>query len=382
MRAIFVVFSCLITAITVTLDFTHPSPDSPACRYGLCRYDQVFAAIDARGMNARTVGALLNLDPSNPLVWSTWAETLSAAGRTQEAASAFNEAVALGPGMSPVLMRRANFDFAHGRLDDAFRMTNAILKQTDAFDQVLFSYLTLSGHPVSALAGVAVPALSRPAASWLLWLRTAGSVKDLRELSSWMLGNQLLDQKSAGDLAWAFWQRKEFTTAQKFWSDWSGNPNAADLHAERLADIHFQQAPGESPFDWMVMPVAGVEINRKDGLEIQFSGSSNLAFANVRQFTTVAGGRYRFSALISAENISTDQGPFFHIYDLLDPRLLNITTEQIKGNVARSPIAVDVPVPPGIHALGIQIDRLPSQKFDNKISGTLHVYQVSLEPVH
>ncbi len=382
MRALFVILSVIITAISITFDFTRPSPDSPACRYGLCRYDQVFAAIDTQGVNTRTVGALLNLDPSNPLVWSTYAETLSAAGRTQEAASIFDQSVSLGPGMSPVLMRRANFDFAHGRLTDGFRMTNAILKQTDAFDQVLFSYLTLSGQPVSALAGVAVPALSRPAASWLSWLRTSGSDKDLGELSSWMLGNHLLDQKSASDLAWALWQRKEFTASQKFWSDWRGNPKADDLHSERLADVRFQQAPGESPFDWTVTPVAGVEINRKDGLEIQFSGSSNLTFSNVRQFTTASGGRYRFSAVISADDISTDQGPFFHIYDLLNPRLLNVTTEQIRGNVARSSISLDVPVPPGIHALGIQIDRIPSQKFDNKISGKLHVYEVSLKPVY
>jgi hypothetical protein len=132
----------------------------------------------------------------------------------------------------------------------------------------------------------------------------------------------------------------------------------------------------------MVRPVAGVEIHRKDGLAIQFSGSSNLSFSNVRQFTTATGGRYRFSALVSADNISTDQGPFFHIYDVADPRLLNVATEQIRGNVGRTWITLDVPVPPGVHGLAIQIDRIPSQKFDNKISGTLHVYQVSLAPVH
>ncbi len=382
MRALFVILSLLITAISITFDFKHPFPDSPACVYGLCRYDQVFAAIDAQGMSVRNVGALLNLDPANPLVWSTWAETLSAAGRTQEAASAFDHAVALGPGMSPVLMRRANFDYTHGRLDDGFRMTNAILHQTDAFDQVLFSYLTVSGKPVSAVAGVAVPALPRPAGSWVSWLRTSGSDKDLRELSAWMLSNHLLNEKSASDLAWAFWQRKDFTNAQKFWSDWLGRPNGDDLRSERLADVRFQQPAGESPFDWIITPAAGVEIHRKNGLEIQFSGLSNLSFSNVRQFTAATGGHYRFSALVSADNISTDQGPFFRIYDVVDPRLLNVATAEIKGNVSRSWITVDVPVPPGIHALAIQIDRNPSQKFDNKISGTLHVYEVSLAPVH
>ena len=48
MRALFVILSFIISAISITFDFTHPSPDSRACLSGLCRYDQVFAAIDAR----------------------------------------------------------------------------------------------------------------------------------------------------------------------------------------------------------------------------------------------------------------------------------------------------------------------------------------------
>src|ERR1700733_1847076 len=163
MRALFAIASLAIAALSVTLDYVHPSPGSRMCREGLCRYDQVYAAIDAHGVGLPGVAALLNLDSSNPLVWCTYGELLSAAGRTPDAASAFKQAVALGPGMSPVLMRAANFDFAQGRLDHAFAMTNGILRQSGTFDQVVFSYLTYSRVPVSRLAGVAVPPVRRAA---------------------------------------------------------------------------------------------------------------------------------------------------------------------------------------------------------------------------
>ena len=381
MRALFAIASLAITGLSVTLDYVRPSPGSRICREGLCRSDQVFAAADAHGADLPDVAALLSLDPSNPLVWCTYGELLSGAGRTPDAASAFKQAVALGPGMSPVLMRAANFDFAQGWPDHAFAMTNRILRQSDTFDQVVFSYLTYSGLPVSRLAGVAVPPVQRAARSWFVWLRGSGSNADLSELWSWMRQNQLLDQNSATDFAWALWQRSAFTTAQDSWANWLGPSQDDYLHPQRLANVRFQNAPNGSPFDWALTPAVGAEIRRNDGLEIRFSGTENADFANVRQFTTVSSGRYRFSAEISANDITTDQGPFFHIFDPIKPGRLGVESFPAKGTVARSSITLDVRVPPGTQALEIQIERRPSQNFDNKIGGTLHVYQVSLVPI-
>jgi hypothetical protein len=382
MRALFAIVSLAIAGVTLTLDYVHLSPDSRLCRDGLCRYDQVFAAIDARGINLGGASALLNLDPSNPLVWCVYADVLSGAGRTPEAVSAFDQAVALGPGMSPVLMRAANFDFGQGRLDDALAMTNRILRQTDAFDQVLFSYLTRSGLPVSRLAGVAVPPNPRVARAWFSWLRGFGSDADLRELWSWMRQSQLIDRNSATDFAWALWQKKAFTTAQDSWAEWLGPSRDGYLHPQRLANVRFQPAPNGSPFDWTLTPVAGVEIRQDDGLDIRFSGKQNLEFSNVRQFTTVSSGRYRFSAEVSAKDVTSDQGPLFHIFDPVNPGHLSVESSPLKGTIGRSWITLDFSVPSGTQALQVQIERRLSQKFDNKIGGTLHVYQVSLLPIH
>ena len=381
MRWLFAVASLTITGWSLLLDLEHPLPGSPACRTGLCRSDQILSAIDARGLDLDSIAMLLNLDPSNPMVWCTYSELLSTNGQAQAAQAGFDRAVVLGPGLSPVLMRAANFDFAHGRRDHGFEMTRRILGQTDAFDQILFSYLTQSRLPVSRLATVAVPATPRAASAWFSWLRGSASDQNLRELWSWMRQNRILDQKSAAEFAWAFWKRKAFASAQDVWTDWLGSSQAGYLHPQRIANVHFNDVPTRSPFDWELTQAEGVEIRRSDGLDVRFPGTANVDFSNVRQFTTVGVGRYRFSVEVSATDITTDQAPFFHIFDPVDSGRVNIESLQIKGMVARSWITVEVRVPPGTQALQIQLERRPSQKFDNKISGTLHVYQVSLVPV-
>jgi hypothetical protein len=76
---------------------------------------------------------------------------------------------------------------------------------------------------------------------------------------------------------------------------------------------------------------------RKDGLEVRFSGKENVTSLGVRQLTTAEPGRYRFSAEVKADELTTDEGPFFL--------------------------------------------RRASLRFDNAIAGTLHIYQVSLAPL-
>ena len=383
--------SMVIAAWSLLLDHEPFAPGSWPCRQGFCRFDQMDAAIDMRGMDLGAMSALLNRDPSNPLVWCAYAEVLSANRQIQPAAAAFERAIALGPGISPVSMRAANFDFAQGFQDRGFDLTKRILGQTDGFDQILFSYLERTRLPVSRLAGMAVPPRNSVANAWFGWLRGSGSDLDLRGLWSWMRTNRLVDRKSATDFAWALWRRKDFAAAQDGWADWLGSASAdptgapsgkeVHLHPQRLANVRFEDAPNGGPFDWTMTPSAGVEVLRKGGLEIRFLGTSNVDFSNVSQFTAVSSGRYRFSAEIDAQDVTTDQGPFFHIFDPANPRTLSVESSPVKGTLARSWITLDVPVGPGTQALQIQIERRPSQKFDNKIAGTLHVYQVSLLPV-
>src|ERR1017187_8224752 len=188
-----------------------------------------------------------------------------------------------------------------------------------------------------------------------------------------MKRNRLLDERSAGEVAWTLWDRASYGTAYALWTDWLGT-------TQLLANTHFDTAPRETPFDWTLGSTPAVAVTRANGLEVRFAGTETVAFSGVRQFTVVPPGRYRFSAEVSSDNLSTDQGPFFRIFDPANPGRLNVETGAIQGTVMRTRMGVEFTVTAGTETLALQLERRPSQNFDNRISGTLHIHQVSLAP--
>jgi hypothetical protein len=114
---------------------------------------------------------------------------------------------------------------------------------------------------------------------------------------------------------------------------------------------------------------------------VRFLGTENVAFSGVRQFTVVPPGRYRFSAEVSSDSLTTDQGPFFRVFDPANPGRLNVESAPILGTVGKSWITAEFTVRRGTEALAVELERRPSQNFDNRIAGTLHLHQVSLVPL-
>ncbi len=188
-----------------------------------------------------------------------------------------------------------------------------------------------------------------------------------------MRQNGRADQKSAVDLTWTLWQRKSFHAAQDVWADWLGPVRGDYLHPERLANTRCLDQLNGSPFGWTIPELPSVEISRRDGLDVRFSGKENLDFTQVHQFATVNPGRYRFSAEVGAREITTDQGPFFHIFDPVNPARFSVQTEQVKGSVTKTRVTLDFQILAGTQALQVQIERHSSQRFDNKIAGTPHI---------
>ncbi len=375
MRLIFPVLALTITVSSIAVDFARLPASSPICLHGFCRFDQLFSRIDSEGADLKNMGALLNEDPSNPSTWCSYGELLWKSGDTDGARAAFSRAILLGPGMSPVLMRAANFDFSQGHEEEALALAKRILSQTDGFDEILFSYLQRSRVPNALDAGL--PPEPRAAKAWLAWIGRNGTDREIADTWTWMKEQHVCDEGLAVESVRLLWDRRAFEAAQAIWADWVG-PADDYLKPDRLFNRRFQRLPAASPFDWKLEAVPSVEISQRGGLDIRFLGQENVSFSHVHQFATVSAGRYRFAAEIEAHDLTSDQRPFFHVFDAEPLRKVDVQTKAVPGNAARSWMTLDFDVPSGTRAVGIEIERRASVSGDRPITGTLHVYEVSL----
>jgi hypothetical protein len=382
MRFLFPLASLIIAIFSLAMDRARPAPASFACLHGGCGPDQILAGLDTSGDAQAAIAALLVEDPANPAVWATYGEFLSARGQTGKAAEALDQALALGPGISPTLMRAANFDFTHDRSDQGLHLATRILSQTSAYDEIVFSYLQSTHAPILGLFSRVIPTTPRVAHSWLGWIRAHGSTQDIVDTWSWMLQNHFVDEKSATDVASSLWEHKDYRRSQQIWADWLGAKRGNYLHPQRLANRRFEQAPNQSPFDWKLEPPPSIQLVRQDGLEVFFSGKENVTSLGLRQFATAEAGRYRFSAEVKADGLTTDEGPYWGIADAENPARLNVETQALRGSSERSRMNLDFTVPAATQILDIRLLRRSSLRFDNAIAGTLHIYEVSLVPLH
>ena len=378
MRLLFPLAALLIAVFSILTDLYPRQPASAVCLHGGCRIDQTDAMVLAHGATPAIANALLVEDPADPGMWCAYGEFISSRGQNQKAQAAFAHALTLGSGLSPVLMRAANFDFSHDHAGEGLRLVPRILAQTGTFDEILFSYVRASATPTQQVLASVIPAEPRAAHSWLAWQLRAGTEQDLLDTWAWMRRNRLADQKSAVSVASTLWQRKAYPAAQQLWKEWTGGSSHG---SELIANSQFSEAPSGTPFDWTLEAAPGVEMQREHGLVLHFLGQVNLTSVGVQQVTAVRpGAPYHFSAEVEADNLTTDQGVVFELSDAENAGRLHLETQPVLGKRPRGWVSVDFSVPGATQALRIRLLRHPSLKFDDKLAGTLHIYSVSLVP--
>jgi tetratricopeptide (TPR) repeat protein len=115
--------------------------------------------------------------------------------------------------------------------------------------------------------------------------------------------------------------------------------------------------------------------------QIFFGGGSNLELSEPLQYVAVEPNlSYRFHAYMRTESITTEMGMRFSIYDPNHPGALNITTENLTGSHPWTATDADVITGPQTHFLVVRLLRYASRMFENKLSGTVWIADVSLVP--
>jgi Tetratricopeptide repeat len=188
-------------------------------------------------------------------------------------------------------------------------------------------------------------------------------------------------------------QQNRIPEAQRAWNQvlqavkWS--PGSED-RGSLVWNGGFEHKFANGGFDWREVPVSGARFDidhftahsGSRSLRIRFDGTANLDFSHVFHYVAVAPDtRYRFSAYLKSEEISTDRGICFEVFDPWNPAGVQVLTSDVTGTTPWSDVQTEIVSGPETHLLEIVVRRIPSWKFDNKLSGTVWIDDVNLAPV-
>jgi hypothetical protein len=381
MKLLFSWILLISVAFSLSLDFVKPSPEWQICDLGLCRPDQLptKASYNPKTTALREMTLALRRDPANALIWAQCGVILENHGDETGADAYFRRAVELGPNITPVLLDAVNHDLVVNHMDDALKIGSRILSLTPDFDTVLFGLYDTLGPEVPILLGTAIPTERRAAVAWMTWLLNHGSEEELMASWVWVRKNRFVDDALAGKFVWQLWMRGSIREASEIWAEWLGAERGDYLRPDLLANRRFAMDFRNSPFDWKVAEAPSVQTTRRDGVEFVFSGTENVNLTTLLQYPAVSPGTYRFSADVESKDITTKQCPCFRIYNAQEPAgRVSMVTPGICGTTPRHTIDAAFTVPPGVTTVAIRLERLLSDRIDNKIAGTLNVYEVSL----
>ena len=368
--------------LSLALDFAAPSSDWVCCRFGFCRTDQLHAASSYKPEQPApsALRLALRLDPANPYRWAEYGIALDERGDYLGAQPFFSRATELGSNTPPVLMVAANHYLLANQPGRALALGRRVLSLTADFDDLLFATYSQLGRPPQDFLGTAIPAARRPAAAWLRWLIPRAPEPDLLATWHWLRERGFADDAVTASLAQELCRRCACRHGVQLWAEWLGPQRGDYLRPELLFNRRFNALPRPSPFDWTIEPAPSVEISRQDGLQLTFDGTENLSYRGPRQMAALAPGLYRFSAVVESKALTTNRGLGFHIYDSMVPSRLNAATQIVSGTTPRHTVEVVFKVTAPDCGVIVQLERHPSEKFDNKIAGSFTIHEVSLRP--
>jgi O-antigen ligase len=399
LRAVPVLFGCLLViyAAAWIVFETKYSGDSRAesvfCRFGICGTDSVLAAeAHESGGNpplANLVEAVKR-EPAAPHRWCDLGDALLKTGRAERAQYCFSNALALGPEIPPVLFRSAKFYHALHEDERALKQGARVLEKSDVYQLSIFDWYRDQKFSVNDILCRGLPPGPRAARSYLRYSTGLGDISNAKTAWDWLLSHHYADVPAARDYINFLFGNGEYQEAATDWTLFLGDRRNGYREVNWLFNGDFETEPTGVPLDWEIGSVAGQVDTALDSnvahtgthsLRIRFAGTENVGYAHTTQKTSVPQGTYRFTAYIRTENITTDKGIAFRIFDPENSSLLDARTEQFVGTTGWKKVEQTVRVPRATRLLEIQVIREPTMKFDNRVSGTAWIDTVSLSRI-
>jgi tetratricopeptide (TPR) repeat protein len=331
--------------------------------------------------------AAVTRDPASAQRWCDLGDALVMNGDIARGQYCFAHAYELGAGSAAVVARVAQFYFGVGDTRRALDFGSRLLRLTRAYDEAIFQ--AYDWLPAAEVLERGLPLDKSMGQSWFRRALERGAVDDAGGAWAWLLRNHFTDDRIVSEYLDALVKAGEYGSAAEVWIQYLGNRAGDYPESNALFNGGFEMEPTGAVFDWRIETEPDVKASvdsheahsGKSSLKLHFSGSQNLRYHHVTQTAYSKAGRYRFLAFVKTAGITTDEGLRFHIFGEGPGAKLDLTTEQIGGTRPWTRIEKTLSVPEDIKLVKIEITRLPSLKFANKIAGDAWMDDASLSRI-
>jgi len=153
---------------------------------------------------------------------------------------------------------------------------------------------------------------------------------------------------------------------------WNGNFEKDFLNGG--LDWRWYYAPGVSiEFDAPPPGVSGRSVR------LDFIGGMNPDISEPFEYVPVEPGHsYHFHAFLRTQDISTESGMRMNLVDPNHSDALDLMTDNLTASHPWTPAEADFTTGPNTHIILVRLRRTPSRLFDNKLSGSVWMADVSL----
>ena len=331
------------------------------------------------------------LSPRNAQFWSDLGAGYDWAGRPNDAFTAFQRALQLFPNSPEINWRLANFCIRNGNMPEGLHALHTVLLANSPPRRDVFVVAASATRDETAILEMLPP--RAPILFDYLYFRTQrGELADAEETWARILRLNLpFSLREALPYLDSLIQHKELRRLSEAWSILARKfPEQIErLHRDSnlIGNGNFEFDILNGGFDWRVVPTEGASVrldftDKFEGpraLQISFDGSRNLYYGHVFQYILVQpNSRYKFSADMKVEGITTDSGPRFQLSDAYNLGETLVSTENLVGSSGWFTQKAELTTKPETHLLLLTVARPMSTMLDNRFYGNVWITRVSL----
>jgi len=368
--------------------------DNPDTWYRLGRYRQLDFEHADLPLSISFYQRAIQLNSPSPYYKLDLASALEMSGNDGEADRYFREAKEGYPISAEVYWKYGNFLLRQHQLPQAYAEIHHAVMVDDKLIPLAVSRVWRSNPDVTLLLDQILPDTAEarsdamaffsdekdPDGALAVWKRQIAKNATV----DWKMVYRLTDMLVGGERfedAGGVW-RQAVARDQAAAGGYSGD--------SLMFDGGFEHETSGGGFGWQQRDVSGAQFDFDSDIKhagnrsarITFDGSQNLVYQDLFQYVLVSPGvRYHFQGYLRTERISTDSGVRFELIDPIGPGNLNIVTANETGTQPWTLEEANFTANPKTHLVRIRLIRNASERFDNKISGTAWVDDVSLTSV-